>query len=798
MSAAWMRGLIELRRRWRVFVALGLVGGLLFGAAIAAAAGARRTWSAYPRFVDRYVGYTISIGVGGYPNGAETLDALARLPDVEASWRVALFIGAVVLPNGTRVSFPDVFMLGQRSEKSSGVIGSKILSGRAPAADRADEAVVNYAFADHYALKPGDELRAYVAPPGFSGEAPGGADAPLRIVGTYAAAGQFETLSGSSFRNNITVSDAFVERYQRYADVGNDLFAVRLRDGEVGIPAFRRELKTLASKDLKTDGEGTLPTDTIAGVQGLNRLPSSVLWALAGLLAIAGTAVVAQSIGRELSTTAEEQPTLGALGMTKGERLVASMTLAGAVSIVGALVAVPAAWLMSPLTPVGLARIAEPDPGRAFDSTAIILGALIAALGVGAAALVPARRHVRTRRDRPTDRPSVLASALARVSAPASVVTGVRMAFEPGRGRSAVPVHTAMLGSALAVAALIASVTVGASLDRMLSDPKIAGYSWDAEVASDPGELPRVARAVGTVPGVRRTWRANAFQMANLEGSATDVITAETPSATVISEGRAPVADDEVALSATALRVRHKRIGDRVSIASLTTDNEPDPSAKSRRFTIVGRFVYAHIAFESDRVGEALSLTPEGLRSLAPFDWSGVYIEADRGTDLARLIADLRRAAGPTTIVLSREEVGSVSNFRRIADLPLALGILLAFIAAAVVTHALYTTVRRRRHDLAILKTLGFLGRQVRATVAWEATAFIALAVMLGIPTGVIVGRWAWRLYIERLGLLPVPVVPVLMTMLIVPAALIIANLVAALPARAAARTPAALVLRTE
>ena len=352
MGAAWMRGRTELRRRWRAIALLGIVGGLLFGAAVAAAAGARRTWSAYPRFVERYAGYTVSIGVGGYPNGAETLDTIARLPDVEASSRAALFIGAVVLENGTRVSFPDVFMLGLRPAKSVGVIGYKILSGRGPAAGRADEVAVNYAFADRYALEPGDVLRAYVAPPGFSGEAPGGADAPLRIVGTYAAVGQFETLSGSSFRNNITVSEAFVERYERYADVGNDIIAIRLREGEAGISAFRRELKTLASKGLKTDGEATPPTETIAGVQGLNRLPSSVLWALAGLLATAATAVVAQSIGRELSTTVEEQPTLGALGMTKGERLAAAMTLAGAVSLVCALVAVPTAWLMSPLTPV--------------------------------------------------------------------------------------------------------------------------------------------------------------------------------------------------------------------------------------------------------------------------------------------------------------------------------------------------------------------------------------------------------------------------------------------------------------
>ena len=86
----------------------------------------------------------------------------------------------------------------------------------------------------------------------------------------------------------------------------------------------------------------------------------------------------------------------------------------------------------------------------------------------------------------------------------------------------------------------------------------------------------------------------------------------------------------------------------------------------------------------------------------------------------------------------------------------------------------------------------------MRAAVAWEATSFIVVALAAGIPAGVILGRWVWRLFIERIGLLPVPVVSIPVTLLLVPIALALANFVAALPARAAARTQPALVLRTE
>src|SRR6184192_2439209 len=52
MTAVLLRLRTELRSRWRTWVSLTLILGLFGGLVIAIAAGARRTDSAYPRFLE--------------------------------------------------------------------------------------------------------------------------------------------------------------------------------------------------------------------------------------------------------------------------------------------------------------------------------------------------------------------------------------------------------------------------------------------------------------------------------------------------------------------------------------------------------------------------------------------------------------------------------------------------------------------------------------------------------------------------------------------------------------------------
>jgi ABC-type lipoprotein release transport system permease subunit len=96
-----------------------------------------------------------------------------------------------------------------------------------------------------------------------------------------------------------------------------------------------------------------------------------------------------------------------------------------------------------------------------------------------------------------------------------------------------------------------------------------------------------------------------------------------------------------------------------------------------------------------------------------------------------------------------------VRNLQHVANLPALLGALVMLVALGTVAHALVTSVRRRRRDLAVLKTLGLVRRQVAATIAWQATTFAVVALSLGLPLGIAVGRWAWQLTAAALGVAP-------------------------------------------
>jgi len=122
----------------------------------------------------------------------------------------------------------------------------------------------------------------------------------------------------------------------------------------------------------------------------------------------------------------------------------------------------------------------------------------------------------------------------------------------------------------------------------------------------------------------------------------------------------------------------------------------------------------------------------------------------------------------------------------------------LAMLAVGTLAHVLLTGVRRRRRDLAVLKTLGFTRSQVQGVVAWEATTLAAAALLIGIPLGVIAGRWAWALFADGAGVASQATVRVPLVLLAIPVTLLAANVIAAWPGWTAARLRPAQVLRTE
>jgi len=139
-----------------------------------------------------------------------------------------------------------------------------------------------------------------------------------------------------------------------------------------------------------------------------------------------------------------------------------------------------------------------------------------------------------------------------------------------------------------------------------------------------------------------------------------------------------------------------------------------------------------------------------------------------------------------------------IVNYRSVGSTPIILAVGLAAGAVLALGLTLTSSVRRRRRDLAMLKTFGFTRRQLSAAVAWQATTIALVGAVVGIPIGILIGRELWTLFAQSINAVPDPTVPVLSVIIVAVGSLVFANVVAALPGRSAARTPAALALRAE
>jgi ABC-type lipoprotein release transport system permease subunit len=139
-----------------------------------------------------------------------------------------------------------------------------------------------------------------------------------------------------------------------------------------------------------------------------------------------------------------------------------------------------------------------------------------------------------------------------------------------------------------------------------------------------------------------------------------------------------------------------------------------------------------------------------------------------------------------------------IENYRTIGIIPNLLALALALGAIVALGLTLIASVNRRRRDLALLRTLGFTGRQLLSAVAWQASVAGAIGAIFGIPLGILVGRWLWTLFANNIYAVPRPTVPFIPLVIVALSALVLANLVAALPGRSAARTSAGQVMRGE
>jgi hypothetical protein len=187
----------------------------------------------------------------------------------------------------------------------------------------------------------------------------------------------------------------------------------------------------------------------------------------------------------------------------------------------------------------------------------------------------------------------------------------------------------------------------------------------------------------------------------------------------------------------------------------------------------------------------------EWIEEAAPEVSADPYVlQLREGADVDAFGSRLREEFGG--IVSGPVPQEAIRNIDRIRALPLLLAAVVGALALASLGHALVTSVRRHRGQLAVLRALGFTGRQVRAAVAVHSTTLALGAAALGLPLGVILGRWGWRAVADSIGVAVVPVTPVVALLAAAVATAVLANGAAAYPARRAARISAAEALRTE
>jgi hypothetical protein len=804
MSAVWMRLRSELRSRWRAWLGLAVLIGLAGGVTAAAAGGARRAETAYPRFVQAQNGYELV--VRGFPEGINPERSIARIaamPEV-AQWARIDAVGVLaVLPSGRLVPPQELAastdLMGRAGFRLNRfkVISGRIADPRAPG-----EAVIDFGTADREDLRVGSIVR-------FIGAAPDGTPrrfGAVRIVGVVASPGQFPAVGASSSFGRIYLTPAFVRSKGIRPSAANAWLLIRLRHGPADLAAFLRHLDAAGLGGV--DIPYVQQTQT-AAIQRSMRVESQALWVLAAFMALAALAILGQALARQTYLDSAELATLSALGLSRGQLAWLGVMRAGVIGVAAACLVAPVAVLLSPLTPVGLARIAEPDPGFAVGAAALILGTISVLLLTIAASAVPAWTAARTAAERAgssgssRERPSALTAALSRAWRSPAAAAGIRMAFQPGRGPTAVPVRSAVFGATLSIAALAASLVFAGSFGHLLGTPRLSGFTWDAYVAVDAQQA-KAAAALRADPKIAGYARGGFIpvRIGDLKLMAL-VLDGPGPAKHVITDGTAPAAGNEVALGAATMRAAHTAIGQSVNLVLDQADRHQKPEPVRMRVT--GNAIVPPNPFQTTGLGEGAALAVPGLARIDP----GAGGQPGRLPFLVRFAPGVSRDAGLAAIsndvmglanpfIFAAERPANVVSLASIASVPVVLSVLLTLIAAGTLAHTLASSTRRRRHDLAILKSLGFLRRQVRHAVGWQATTIAAAALLIGLPTGIAGGRWAWRLVAAQLGVLPEPAIPLTAILIAIPVALALANLIAAAPAWAAARTRPAAVLRTE
>ncbi len=803
IALTWLR--LEVRRRWRTLAVLALLVAVATATVLAAVAGARRGQTAFDRLWARTLPATATV----LPNQPGFDWARVRaLPEVTALTEFAVYYGAAVEGlGGANIGFPPV-----NSHFTRTIERPVVLQGRLFNPSRVDEVVVSPHFLSGYGKRVGDTLTLLLATPkqvntGYNastGGLPRGPEITVRIVGVIRTPFYLDNIGD---KGGVLPSPALFAHY-RASIMGttDQMFVnalVRLKGGAAEIPAFRADLARVTGRsDIDVWNNSVTIGDPIRKITGYE---AACLLAFGLAALVAAFFLIGQSVARYVSATVADLRVLQALGMTPRQALASATAAPFLAGVAGATAGVAGAIMASRWMPIGAASLVEPHPGLDVDWLVLGVGWVAAPLlvlagsaAVAAAALAAGRRQV-------PQRPSAVVAAIARAGLPVPAVVGARFALEPGRGRSAVPVRPALLGAVAGVLGVLAAFTFYAGVADAAANPARFGQTWQLEAfvganGHDFGPVGQVLRAVAAdraVTGVAdlRIGGAQSGHVSIESFSYDPVAGKRVP--VVLTGGRMPASANEIVLAPTTAKDLGASIGSTVRLTG---------GATPQAVTVTGTgFVPAG---PHNGYADGAWLTPAGFSRIFrgahfsfKFHVAAVALLAGANVPAVARRLDAAAAAikgGRGFTLAPPSPLPQVQAIQDVAVLPLALGGFLALLAAGAVGHALATAVRRRRHELAVLRALGLTRLQSRMVVVTQASVLTVIGLAFGVPLGVALGRSIWRLVA---GFTPVayhPPLAVWALLLIGPVALLAGNLLAAWPGEQAARLRTGHILRRE
>jgi hypothetical protein len=842
MAVAWYRFRSTLGRRWGGYLSLILLIGLVGGTGMAAIAGGRRTQSAYPAFLkstnpsDMNVSAFRVNSAGASGSGTNLSSALARLPEVK---HVASGLGLNAYPlhpDGSADTSPAVQLIPAAS--ADGLYSTQdrpgLVRGRMWHPDRTDEIVATASAAQVLGLRLGqsrdfgfysdDQLQSPdFGTPALSPEI----RANVKLVGIVKLTSDVVQDDVDRFPTFVIFSPAVAQIMAPATTVA--YYAIQLRHGTRDITAFEQGFLKLLPPSNTYNFHVTANNE--AQVERSVK-PGSIALGVFGIIAAVATLLIAlQAVSRQLRAGEEDAAVLRALGA--GPMTTASDALIGILGaiLLGSLLAVGVAAAASPLSPIGPVRPTDPHLGIDFDWTVLGYGLIVLVVGLGGMALALAYRgapHRVARRARVSFAPS---SAVARVASSSGVpiagVVGTRFALEPGRGRTAVPVRSALTGSVLAVLMVVATLTFGGSLHALVSRPALYGWNWSYGMTAGQ-VVPAVATDMLDHDPDVVGWLGIDTANATINGQNVSIILMYSTNGKVappILSGHGMTGEGQVVLGAATLAKLHKKVGDTVMVGYGTPDTAPVyvpptplkivgtatmpaigyPSVIGDHPTM-GTGALVSVGIEPPAFKEALTNPNPNLngpsdvlvRLKEGISPSGRAVMQRVADATNKILAADASAEGNQVSLISVQHPAEIVNYKSTGSTPAILALGLAAGAVVALGLTLIASVHRRRRDLALLKTLGFTQRQLATTVAWQASVAAVVGLLIGVPLGIIVGRQFWILFARNIHAVPQPVVPMTSVIIVAVGAVILANVVAAFPGRIAARTPMALMLRAE